>query len=152
MPKTHPTFRSVSHQDLEVLVEGNLRLARETESLHLNPDIVRRGVEAVLKTAGLGRYYVLEADGRVAVQLLVTYEWSDWRNGTVWWIQSVYCWPEFRGRGLFRQLFDLVEEEARAMGAAGLRLYVDRTNEHAQNVYRRLGMNGEHYRLYERMF
>ena len=144
--------RIATLDDLETLVEGNLRIASETESLELDADVVRRGVAAALEGRAAGRYYIEERDGRPAAQLLITYEWSDWRNGTVWWIQSVYTWPEARGQGAFRRLFEAVEREARAAGAVGLRLYVDRTNTRAQAVYGRLGMDGDHYRVFERMF
>jgi len=83
---------------------------------------------------------------------MITFEWSDWRNRMVWWIQSVYVVPDARGRGVFRALYDALRREAQAAGAGGLRLYVDTTNTRAQAVYRALGMNGDHYRVFEEMF
>lgn len=144
--------RLATLDDVETLVEGNLRIAEETESLTLDPDVVRRGVTTVLEGGAAGRYYVVELDGKVAAQIMLTYEWSDWRNGNVWWIQSVYTWPAARGQGLFRRLFDEVEKAARAEGAVGLRLYVDQTNARAQAIYAKVGMDGEHYRVFEKMF
>ena len=147
--------RRATLDDLEVLLEGNLRMAAETESLALDPDVVRAGIAALLEGRQPGRYYLVEVEdrpGQPAAQLLITYEWSDWRNGRVWWIQSVYTWPEVRGQGVFRRLFEAVERDARDAGAVGIRLYVDRSNDTAQQVYRRLGMDGDHYRLFELMF
>ncbi len=149
--------RAATAADLERLVAGNLALARESEGLALDPAVVREGVRAVL--AELSRredppafYRIAELDGRVAGQLMITTEWSDWRAGFAWWFQSVYVWPEYRRRGVFRALYAAVEAEARAAGAVGLRLYVDRRNARARAAYAALGMDGEHYRLYEAMF
>src|SRR5438093_12309971 len=91
-----------------------------------------------------GQYWVAELGGRVVGQLLVTFEWSDWRNRMVWWIQSVYVVPEARRRGVLRALYDTARREALAAGAGGLRLYVHTANLPAQAVYAALGMNGDH--------
>jgi ribosomal protein S18 acetylase RimI-like enzyme len=99
-----------------------------------------------------GRYWVAEHNGRFVGQLLITFEWSDWRNRMVWWIQSVYVMPDARKRGVFKALYEHVRREAQAAGAGGLRLYVDVTNTRAQAVYAGLGMNGDHYRVFEDMF
>jgi ribosomal protein S18 acetylase RimI-like enzyme len=95
---------------------------------------------------------VAERAGRPVGQLLITFEWSDWRNRMVWWIQSVYVVPDARRHGVFRALFDTARREAHAAGAGGLRLYVDVSNTRAQAVYTALGMNGDHYRVFEDMF
>jgi len=145
-------IRQAEHTDLEALVAGNLAMAQETEHLQLDPEVLRAGVAAVLDERVPGRYYVFEEAGRVLAQLMITFEWSDWRNCLVWWIQSVYVDPAHRQRGLYRQLYAVVREEARAAGAAGLRLYVDATNTRAQAVYTTLGMDGGHYRVFEAMF
>ena len=145
-------IRRATIQDLDALVAGNLAMALQTERLALDPQNVRRGVRAVLEGRAPGAYHVLEEDGRVLAQLLVTYDWSDWRNCPVWWIQSVYVPPAHRGLGLFRQLYDHVVDMARAAGAGGIRLYVDVTNTRAQDIYASLGMNGDHYRVFEAMF
>jgi ribosomal protein S18 acetylase RimI-like enzyme len=145
-------IRQASEQDLDALVEGNLELARETEGLALDPATLRAGVGAVLAGRVPGRYFVLEAAGRVVAQLMITFEWSDWRNRQVWWIQSVYVWPQARQQGAYRRLYAAVKAEAEAAGAGGIRLYVDATNTRAQAVYAALGMNGEHYRVFEAMF
>lgn len=145
-------MRDATVDDLELLVRGNAEMAKETEGLELDPDTLRAGVRAVLEGTQPGRYVVLEEQGRVVAQLMLTYEWSDWRNRTVWWIQSVYVPPESRGLGAYKRLYLAVLAEAEAAGAGGLRLYVDGRNERAQKVYAALGMDGAHYRVFERMF
>jgi GNAT superfamily N-acetyltransferase len=144
--------RAARLDDLDVLIDGNVALARETESITLDAATLREGIRALLEGRAPGKYWVVEQDGRVVGQLLITFEWSDWRNRMVWWIQSVYVLPEVRGSGIFRTLFDATRREAQAAGAGGLRLYVDNTNTKAQNVYAALGMNGNHYRVFEDMF
>ncbi len=142
--------RPANQDDLDALVEGNLRLALETEGLALDEAVVRRGVQVGVESA-LSRYWVATRDGAVVGQVMTTIEWSDWRAASVWWLQSVYVWPPHRRAGVFGALYAEVQREAEAAGAAGLRLYVDQRNETAMAVYRRLGMNGDHYRVFERM-
>lgn len=138
--------------DVDVLVAGNLTMAQETEGLQLDASTLRNGVLALLEERAPGAYWVAEREGRVIGQLLITYEWSDWRNRPVWWIQSVHVDASARRQGVFRQLYAVVRREALAAGAGGLRLYVDTRNARAQAVYRSLGMNGDHYRVFEDMF
>jgi GNAT superfamily N-acetyltransferase len=127
-------------------------MARETEDLELDPEVVSKGVAAVCDDGVRGRYYIAERDGRVVGCLLITYEWSDWRNGSVWWIQSVYVVPECRRQGIYAGLYAHVKGLAGAdPNVRGIRLYVDRRNARAQTVYTRLGMNGEHYQVFEWM-
>ena len=147
-----PTVRAAAIEDLEALVAGNVVLAEETERVRLDVDTLREGIRALLESRAPGRYWVAELDGRVVGQLLITYEWSDWRNRMVWWIQSVYVAPDARRRGVLRTLYDAARREALAAGSGGLRLYVDTTNVRAQAVYAALGMNGGHYRVFEDMF
>lgn len=147
-----PNVRAAGVEDLEALVGGNLALAEETERVRLDMNTLRQGIRALLESRAPGRYWVAELDGRVVGQLLITFEWSDWRNRMVWWIQSVYVAPDSRGHGVFRTLYDAARREARAAGAGGLRLYVDTTNHRAQAIYSALGMNGDHYRVFEDMF
>jgi GNAT superfamily N-acetyltransferase len=144
--------RAARIDDLEALVEGNVALAEESEHVRLDADTLRQGIRALLESRAPGRYWVAELDGRVVGQLLITFEWSDWRNRMVWWIQSVYVSPEVRRRGVFRELFERAKREAQEAGAGGLRLYVDTANTRAQAVYAALGMNGDHYRVFEAMF
>lgn len=145
-------IRKATLLDLEALVQGNAAMGLETEGLQLDRDTLRRGVGKVLAGEAPGTYHVCEEEGRVVGQLLVTYEWSDWRDRIVWWIQSVYVHPEHRGRGIYRRLYESVLDAARGAGAGGVRLYVDARNTRAQSVYSALGMNGDHYRVFETMF
>lgn len=146
------TVRKATTADLEALVLGNLIMASETEGLTLDADVLRAGVQAVLDERVPGSYWVAESEGRVVGQLMITYEWSDWRNGMVWWIQSVHVDAAARQQGIFRQLYAFARAQAQAAGARGLRLYVDTTNVRAQRVYAALGMNGDHYRVFEDMW
>jgi GNAT superfamily N-acetyltransferase len=151
---TRPTvhIRPARLDDLDALVHGNTAIALETEGLRLDPATLRQGVEALLRERAPGRYWVAEHEGRVVGQLLITYEWSDWRNRMVWWIQSVYVAPDARRLGVFRALYEHARREAVSANAAGLRLYVEELNTRAQAVYAALGMRGGHYRVLEDMF
>jgi ribosomal protein S18 acetylase RimI-like enzyme len=145
-------YRDATLRDLLDIVEFQIAMARETENVALNRHVCTRGVEAVFEDRNLGRYFVGEAAGRVVASLLITPEWSDWRNGVVWWIQSVYVHPEFRRRGVYAGLYDHVKTIAEnTESVKGIRLYVDKTNAAAQEVYRKMGMNGEHYQVFEWM-
>ena len=147
-----PTVRPAGVQDLEWLIAGNLALAEETERMRLDEETLRRGIRALLESRAPGRYWVAELDGRVVGQLLITFEWSDWRNRMVWWIQSVFVVQDARGRDVLRTLYNTARREALAAGSGGLRLYVDTTNLRAQAAYTALGMKGDHYRVFEDMF
>jgi ribosomal protein S18 acetylase RimI-like enzyme len=149
---SEPAIRRASRADLEALVEGNRRMAMETESVQLDAGTLRSGVAALFDDPAKGAYWVVEHDGAVVAQTMVTHEWSDWRNGDVWWIQSVYVQPEYRRRGLFRHIYRHLRAEAQRLGVVGLRLYVDTSNTRAQAVYAALGMQGDHYRVFEDMF
>jgi len=112
--------------------------------------VISAGVTAVFGDPAKGFYVVAEENGEVAGGLMVTYEWSDWRNGWFWWIQSVYIRPEYRGRRLYSDLYSYVKEKAAEAGnVCGFRLYVERENEHARRVYEKLGMAESHYLMYE---
>ena len=144
-------YREALPTDASTIIEFQLAMARETEDLELDRAVLTRGVNAVFADPALGRYYIAESDGRVIGSLMITYEWSDWRNGMVWWIQSVYVVPEFRGRGVYAGLYAHVKALVQESAVRGIRLYVDRRNTAAQEVYARLGMNGEHYLVFEWM-
>jgi GNAT superfamily N-acetyltransferase len=146
-------YRAAERGDAAAIVAFQQAMARETEELELEFDVVTRGVAAVFDSPStLGRYFVAESGGEVVASLMLTYEWSDWRNGNVWWIQSVYVTPEYRRRGVYAGLYAHVRELAQFDAAIrGIRLYVDRRNVAAQQVYTRLGMNGEHYQVFEWM-
>jgi GNAT superfamily N-acetyltransferase len=143
-------YRGARPADSVTIVDFQRAMARETEDVELDHATVTRGVQAVFDDPSRGRYFVAEAGGEVVASLLITYEWSDWRNGVVWWIQSVYVRPEFRRRGIYAGLYAHVRDAADPT-VRGIRLYVDRRNTPAQDVYRRLGMNGEHYLVFEWM-
>ena len=142
--------RPANQRDLKVLVEFNSAMALETEGKSLDPDALHAGVAAVLEDGLKGFYLVAECRGNPVGQLLVTSEWSDWRNAYFWWIQSVYVIPEHRRRGVYRALDQQVRAQARLRGnVCGVRLYVDRRNHGAQKVYSSLGMCPSHYDMYE---
>ena len=146
------TYRKATPADIPVIVEFQIAMALETEHLKLDEQVCREGVRAVFGEPSLGQYYVGEKDGRVVSSTLITYEWSDWRNGLVWWIQSVYVIPEARKKGIYAGLYAHIKNLAQAdVRVRGVRLYVDRRNTVAQQVYTRLGMNGDHYQVFEWM-
>jgi len=143
-------IRLATPADVSVVTDFNLLLADETEQLKLDPPTVRAGVTAVLNDKHKGLYFVAELDGRIAGQLMITYEWSDWRNGDLWWLQSVYVHPDFRSRGVFRALFTHLTELARARkDVAGIRLYMHHDNETARRTYERVGMKRAGYEVFE---
>lgn len=136
--------------DAPLIAEFNTRLAWETERRRLAPKIIGRGVRAVLRDETKGSYFVAERDDQVIGQLLITREWSDWRAGEFWWLQSVYVAPEFRGNGVFTALFQQVTRLAeQRRDVCGLRLYVERHNRRAQRSYQRLGLEPTPYQIYE---
>jgi ribosomal protein S18 acetylase RimI-like enzyme len=143
------SIRTASPADVADLAAWNAAMAWETEHKRLDPERLRRGVGAVLEQPQRGFYLVAEMDGTAVGGLLVTYEWSDWRCGDFWWIQSVYVVPAARRSGVFRALHAAVAERARDAGAVGLRLYVETENARAQATYEGLGMQRCHYFMYE---
>jgi ribosomal protein S18 acetylase RimI-like enzyme len=136
--------------DILVIAEYQIKMAAETENMKLDPPTVELGVSAVFDDPSKGKYWLAEVNGQVVGCLLTVPEWSDWRNGTVLWIHSVYVHPDFRKHGVYRKLYSHLKEMVEtSRELRGLRLYVDKTNEKAQKVYEALGMSGEHYHLYE---
>lgn len=145
-------IRQANPSDSASIVEFQLAMAWETEQLKLDEPTVVKGVAAVFNDSSKGVYYVAETEGRVVGSLLTTYEWSDWRNGTVLWIQSVYVRPEFRQRSIFSRLYKHIQEQVNSnQNLRGIRLYADKTNTSAHGVYEHLGMTAEHYQMYEWM-
>ena len=139
-------------RDAERVTDFNRAMAEETEGTVLDAEIARRGVDLLLAYPDRGFYVVAEEGGEVRASLMVTTEWSDWRAGTFWWIQSVYVAPEHRRTGLFRALYAWVRERAAAdPDVRGLRLYVVRDNETAHQTYEAVGMHETPYRLYEEL-
>jgi GNAT superfamily N-acetyltransferase len=143
-------IREAIPSDSERIVELQLRMAKETEGLELDRNIVIKGVRGVFEEPARGTYWVAEEDGQVLGVLLTIPEWSDWRNGTVLWICSLYIVPEARKRGVFKKLYlSLKRQVEQSDELRGLRLYVDKQNKSAQQVYEKMGMNKDHYELYE---
>jgi len=139
--------------DAPVIADFNLRLARETEDLRLEPLCVQQGVAALLSDPAKGLYYVAEVNGVIVGQLMITYEWSDWRNGNLWWIQSVYVKQEFRRQGVFRELFKYLEALARRLkDVRSLRLYMHADNSNARRSYENMGMHRTKYEVFELEF
>lgn len=137
-------------QDAAIIAEFNIKLAHESEDLRLDLDTVTQGTTALLKDPAKGVYFVVEEDSKLVGQLLITFEWSDWRNGNFWWIQSVFVKKEFRGRGVFASLLEHVQRLAREEGnVCGLRLYVEKENERARRAYLKLGFEQTHYQIFE---
>ena len=144
------TIRDARPSDAPTIVEFNTKMALETEGRSLAPELIDPGVRAVLEDPEKGRYWVAEVDDQVVGQLMVTYEWSDWRNGVFWWIQSVFIRDDCRRRGIFSALHRHVETLARSTpGVCGLRLYVERDNRRAQKTYETLGMTSPGYQVME---
>lgn len=145
----HLEVRRAGPADAEIVAAFNAAMACETEHLELDTARVCAGVLAVLNDETKGLYFVATHQGRVVGQAMITYEWSDWRNATFWWIQSVYVHLEYRGQGVFRRLFAHIQEASRATGACGLRLYVEQNNQTARRTYERLGMRRTPYEMYQ---
>jgi len=150
VPGSDIQVRRASLEHLDTIVDFNAAMAKETEGKQLNVHLLRPGVQAVLTRNDLGFYLIAERLGRPIGQLLITYEWSDWRNAYFWWIQSVYVSPENRRMGAYKALHIYAAVEARRLGnVCGLRLYVDKDNTIAQGVYQGLRMKQTHYDMYE---
>ncbi len=144
------SIRPAVQSDLDTITRFNMAMALETESKRLDPQIARRGVQAALDQPELASYFLAILDGQVVGQCMITHEWSDWRAGLFWWIQSVYVPPEHRGRGVFKRLFEHVRQLAQSdPNVCGLRLYVEEHNETAISTYRRLGMRSSGHVVYE---
>jgi len=143
-------IRLANKSDADALVEFNQAMALETEGKHLAGEKISNGVAAVFDDEKKGFYVVAENDESIIGGLMVTYEWSDWRNAWFWWIQSVYIRPEARGQGLYSRMYEFVKGRAADAGnVCGFRLYVETENTHAQAVYDAVGMQQSHYVMYE---
>ena len=145
-------IRRGRRKDASNIVDFQIRMAKEAEDLTLDRPTVEKGVHAVFDDPHKGAYWIAELDNKVVGCLLTVPEWSDWRNGTVLWIHSVYVIPSARRRGIFRMMYEnlktIVEQSA---DLRGLRLYVERENERAQKTYNAMGMDGNHYKMFEWM-
>ena len=144
------SVRLAAPSDVSIIAEFNAAMAKETEEIELNRERLRKGVEALFADPSKGLYYIAESNGIIAGQMMIMYEWSDWRNATFWWIQSVYILPEYRRHGVFRALYRSIETIAGTRGnVCGVRLYVDQSNDHAQETYESLGIKHSHYEMME---
>ena len=143
-------IRTAVEDDAASLVEFNQAMALETEGKQLDNATLTMGVAAVFADPNKGFYVVAEHNGIIAGGLMVTFEWSDWRNAWFWWIQSVFIRPEYRGQRIYSRLYEHVKEKAGEAGnVCGFRLYVENVNKHAQTVYDSVGMHASHYLMYE---
>jgi len=145
-------IRPAVEQDTGRLVAFNRAMAKETEQIDLPIETVSAGVAALMEQPQYGFYLVAEVNGEVVGGLMVTYEWSDWRDGLFWWIQSVYVLPAHRGKGIYKRLYAEVRRRAVEQGdVCGFRLYVERENQKAQETYRALGMEETRYKVFEEL-
>jgi GNAT superfamily N-acetyltransferase len=144
-------IRKATTEDATIIIDFQQKMAWETEQMALVPQLIFNGVKAVFDNSSRGQYWVAEDNGKVIASLLITYEWSDWRNCNVWWFQSVYVLPEFRRTGVFKSMYQHIKEEAGKQGIGRLRLYVETNNINAQKTYEALGMESQHYKMYEWM-
>lgn len=152
MKKEELLVREATREDIAVIQAFQLAMAEETEGLALDAETLHRGITTVFDQPEKGRYFVAMTEGKIVGSLMITYEWSDWRCRTIYWIQSVYVLPEYRRKGVYRALYEHVRALAEAdETVGGIRLYVDSQNHTAQHTYSRLGMNGEHYKVFEWM-
>ncbi len=146
-------IRDASAADGPIIAEFNSRLREETEGKTLDPDVIGPGVAAMLADPLKGCYWVAEAEGQIVGQIMVTYEWSDWRNGTWWWLQSVYVREDYRQSGVFKALYQYVEALAQGEASVvGIRLYVENDNGRAQSIYDNLGFRRTGYQMQQKVF
>ena len=145
-------IRVAMENDLDTIVEFNKAMALETENKILPHDKIYYGVKNILENPSLSFYIVADNDEKIIASLMITTEWSDWRNGLFWWIQSVYVIPEFRRKGVYRQMYSFIKTMANSVPEiCGFRLYVEKENVTAQNTYKSLGMTETNYKLYEEL-
>jgi L-amino acid N-acyltransferase YncA len=143
-------IHEATDKDIPSIIDCQLKMALETENITLDIATLSHGVHKLFKDLTKGRYYVAEENGEVIGCLMTTYEWSDWRCGNVIWIQSVYIAAAHRGKGVYKKMYEHIQQLVMSdPDYRGIRLYVDKTNKAAQQVYSKLGMNGEHYQVYE---
>ncbi|MFT5113670.1 MAG: ribosomal protein S18 acetylase RimI-like enzyme [Parasphingorhabdus sp.] len=144
-------IRSACNDDAQRITQFNCSMALETEQLELDTVTVLDGVKAVMIEPSHGFYLIAESEGSAIGCLMITYEWSDWRNGRIWWIQSVFVQPEFRGLGAYKALYKEVVTKARSNSdeIRAIRLYVEKDNTKAQSVYQKLGMENSNYLVFE---
>ena len=147
------TIKKASPDAADTIAQFQIEMASESENISLDHETVMKGVQYIFQKPDLGFYLVAyDSRDKMAGCLLILKEWSDWRNADVWWLHSVFVVPDHRRRGIFSKMFEFIESLARSTGIAGIRLYVDNTNDDAKQVYTRLGFDNKHYELFEKMF
>lgn len=146
------SIRRAEKADAAFLIKFNILMARETESKELKPEIISLGVKNLIENPQLGFYIVAEKSGEIIGSLMITTEWSDWRNGIFWWVQSVYVVPEWRKRSVYRRLYEYVKDLAnKDENICGFRLYVEKDNTIAQQTYKKVGMTDTNYIMFEEL-
>jgi len=146
------SIREAKEKDISILIDFQQRLANESEGVKLDGTILHAGLQAMFDDPAKGIYYVVEDGEEIIGCHLITYEWSDWRNGLIWWLQSVYVKESHRKKGIFKMMYDNILRIIKAdSNLIGLRLYVDKTNARAIKVYESMGMDGSHYTVFEWM-
>lgn len=150
MKKPDLFISQASAQDIELFVDFQQQMGRETENVNLSAEILRQGLLGLFEKPERGTYWCVEWQGQKVGCFMTMGEWSEWRNGTVLWIHSVYVLSQFRGKGIFRGIYVYLQEMVNNSNEyRGLRLYVDKRNERASKIYAKLGMNNEHYEMFE---
>lgn len=143
-------FRKATQSDKDAIINFQIKMAKETEDLDLTDEVLSLGIQKLFDEPHRGTYYVCETDEQVIASMLTIPEWSEWRNGDVLWIHSVYVVPEFRGQKVFRKMYNFFKSKVESdHSLKGLRLYVEKENVKAQKVYEAIGMSKEHYEMYE---
>lgn len=142
-------LRKATATDINTLAQHNNMMAQETENKSLDLPTVQKGVKAVIDDPMKGFYLLVDIDGQIAANLMITYEWSDWRNSNIWWVQSVYVQQQHRRKGLYKMLYNEIKRLAKQEGIGVIRLYVEQENTVAQKTYSNLGMQHSYYQLYE---
>ena len=150
MKQLQMQVRKATKEDIKSIVDFQLKMAAETEGIELDKPTVTKGVSAVIDDENKGKYYVTEINNQIVASLLTTYEWSDWRNGTILWIQSVYVLNEYRRKGVYRNMYSHIKKLVLENDKLnGIRLYADKSNHPAHKTYQELGMSPDHYITFE---
>lgn len=145
-------IRKGKPEDRETIAGFQLAMAKETENIRLDRQVLEKGITAIFENPALGQYFVAEVDGKIVASMMTTFEWSDWRNSLVWWLQSVYVLPEYRRTGIFRKMYEHVKQEVMSRPeVTGIRLYMVTSNRKAAATYEAVGMDGNRYRMFEWM-
>jgi GNAT superfamily N-acetyltransferase len=143
-------IRKGTLEDIPVIADFQVKMAKETENIDLQPEVTHKGVKYIINNPEYGFYIVYEEENQAVASLLILYEWSDWRNHKIVWLHSVFVLPEHRDIGVFSEMYKYIRQWVESDdNIGGMRLYVDKTNVKAQKVYERLGMNPDHYQMYE---